>query len=108
MQTNRTPSSYTEPDGAALMLTRAALALVKEHGALTFTVGIGNSGMLSMGADVLLDAGAASVLVEAIEAKAEREGYILCGTVGEEQVTPRGKVRPIAFVVAPCAPTVVH
>lgn len=108
MQTDQIHPPGIEPDGAVLMLTRAALTLVKEHGALTFTVGIGKSGVPSMGADVPLDAGAAHALVGSVEAKAEQEGYTLWGTVGEEQVTQRGRVRPVAFVVAPCAPPVVH
>jgi hypothetical protein len=108
MQTNSSQAAPLDPDGLILMLTRAMLAIAKEHGAPIFSVGVGEAGVPVMGAHVPLSADAARALVEKIEAEAELDGYMLFGSVGEEQVTQWGKARPVGFVAALCSPPVVH
>ena len=108
MQTNSSQAAPLDTDGLILMLTRTVLAIAKEHGAPIFSVGVGETGVPVMGAHVPLSAEAARALVERIEAKAELDGYMLFGSVGEEHVTQWGKARPVAFVAGLCSPAVVH
>ena len=108
MQKNQNFRLEIPPDDAVLMMTRTGIHMVREHGAFRFSLGLGDTGHLVVGADVPLDADAARALVSDIETKAELDGYFLHGSIGEEQATPFGTARSVIFIFVPCAPELVH